>query len=235
MSDNNGKNDYQESVSGFKIIGDWSNIVEHGERISYTLERIGIQDYESELNEYNEWRPKTAENSSDISERTADSASIDTSEDKEPKDEINIAKQKASDSVSEIGDIDTSNAYNDSAESAKHTLNAIKSVTKETFRKSEEMVYENIMTKMSPYYFDNSLISANISKKSENKFSFEININVDELKQKMSNNLQDVYNNVDRKEITRQLDSVELDNTSHEESKNHVAAELKSDSSNIED
>lgn len=235
MSDDNGKNDYEESVSGFKITGDWNRIVEHGERISYTLDKIGIKDYQPELDEYNKWRPKTPEDSSDISEKTADSASIDTTEDEKPKDEIDMAKQKASDSVSDISDIDTSDAYSDSAESAKHTINAIKSVTKETFRKSERIVYENIMTKMSPYYFDNSLVSANISKKSENEFSFEININIDEIKEEVSDNLQDIYDNVERKDMTSKLDSTKVDTVSEEKTKDHMAAEFDSNSSNVED
>lgn len=230
MSDDNGKNDYKESVSGFKITGDWNRIVEHGERISYTLEKIGIKDHQSELDEYNEWRPKTPENSSDISEKTADNASIDT-DNENPKEDISKAKEKASEGVSDITDADARNAYDDSTESAKHTVSAIKGATKETFKKSEEIIYENVMTKLSPYYFDNSLISANISKKSDNVFSFEININVDDLKTKVSDNLQNVYDDVDQKDMKEHLDSTELDTIDEEKAENHIAAELDSDKS----
>lgn len=233
MPDSEEEKDYQESISGFKITGDWSSIVEHGERISYVLKQIGIKnEHQKSLDEYNEWRPKTVEDSSDISKKTANSASIDT-DNKDPKDEINKAKEKASDSVSDISDKDPKDAYNDSTESAKHTASAIKSITKEKFKKSEEMVYENIMTKISPYYFDNQLISANISKKSENIFTFEININVDEIKKEVSDNLQGVYDDIDRKNITKSLDSTEIDTINEETTEKHTAAELNSDESDV--
>lgn len=228
MSDDKDENDYKESVSGFKITGDWNSIVEHGERISYTLEKIGIKDHKSGLDEYNEWRPKITEDRTDISEKTADSASIDT-DDENPKEDITKAKEKASEGVSDISDADARNAYNDSTESAKHTVNAIKGATKETFKKSEKIIYENVMTKLSPYYFDNPLISANISKKSDNVFSFEININIDEVKTKVSDNLQDVYDDVDQKDMKEHLDSTELDTIDEEKAENHIAAELDSD------
>lgn len=232
MSDDKNEKDYKESISGFKITGDWSSIVEHGERISYLLKEIGVKSHKNDLDEYNKWRPKTPETSSDISEKTANSASID-SNDKNPKNEIERAKEKASESFSDITDADPKDAYNDSTESAKHTASAITTITKETFKKSEKLIYENVMTKISPYYFDNKLISANISKKSENVFTFEININVDEIKTKVSDNLQKNYEDIDRKRIAEDLDESEVDTVDEEITDKHIAAELNSDKPDI--
>lgn len=232
MSDDNDNSDFSESISGFKIIGDWDEIVEHGERISYTLKKIGVGEYQEELDEYNNWRPKAVENDKDISKKTADKASIDednNEKNNDPKGEINKAKEKVSESVSDISDKEPKKAYNDTSKSAKHAYNAVRNMSRKTFRKGEEAVYENVMTKLSPYYFDNKLISANISQKSNNKYEFEVNINIDEFKKSVSDDLQDIYDDIKRKNITNELKSSDIDTIDENETEEHIAAELESD------
>ncbi len=60
------------------------------------------------------------------------------------------------------------------------------------------MVYEQVMTRFTPYYFDNDLVSANIREatRSENgtEFAFEVNVNDDQLKQEVSQRLSTAEN-----------------------------------------
>lgn len=232
MSDNNNSDDFSESISGFRVTGEWDEIVEHGERISYTLKKIDVGEYQDYLDEYNNWRPKAVENNKDISKKTADKASIDEDDNEKnnnPKDEINKAREKVSESVSDISDKEPKKAYNDTSESAKHAYNAVRNISRKTFRKGEEAVYENIMTKLSPYYFDNKLISANVSQISNNKYEFEVNVNVDNIKQNVSDDLQDIYDDIKRKNITKELKSSDIDTFDIDEAEEHIAAELESD------
>lgn len=68
--------------------------------------------------------------------------------------------------------------------SDKNSLNANnKLISKLTI--IEEFVYENVMTKISPCYFDNNLISANLSKISDDEYRLEININDDDLNNRL--------------------------------------------------
>jgi len=62
-------------------------------------------------------------------------------------------------------------------------------------------VYKNVMTQIAPYYFDNGLVSANVQRVSGDdrpEYVFEININDDDLKERVSNRLADFDKDVDR-------------------------------------
>jgi len=56
------------------------------------------------------------------------------------------------------------------------------------------------MTKIAPYYFDNELVSANLQRVSDDEpeYVFEINVNDDDLKIRVSNKLADYERSVDR-------------------------------------
>jgi hypothetical protein len=60
----------EESVSGFKVRGDWGDVVEHGERMVRALRESGSNG--EPLAEFDEWRPKAHERlSEDVNEKTA--------------------------------------------------------------------------------------------------------------------------------------------------------------------
>lgn len=57
------------------------------------------------------------------------------------------------------------------------------------------------MTQMSPYYFDNELVSANLQRAGRGdvpEYVFEVNVNDDDLKIRVSNRLADYEQDVDR-------------------------------------
>lgn len=155
---------YEYSISGFLIQGSWNQIVEHGLNIYLALTSINNIS-EKQLKEYNKWRPKINEN-------------------------INIMEQKTSDYIS--ADYSNSN-INLNIESIPEITLSCKEASKKCISKVESLVYENLMMKISPNYFDNKLISANLRQK-EDYYIFEININNDEYKTQVKNIIESQNN-----------------------------------------
>lgn len=198
--------DIEESVSGFKLRGRWGEVVEHGERITRALKDLideGRDLDESALEEWDEWRPKADERlGEDVSQKTAEKASVGEGEGekagKAPDEDLKTAGEKLTESYEQLEE--PSEAVDEWRESINYVARAADSATRKALRKVEGSVYENVMTQMSPYYFDNALVSANLNRADADagEYIFEINVNDDDLKIRVSNKLADYKNTVDR-------------------------------------
>jgi hypothetical protein len=196
----------EESVSGFKRRGTWVEIVEHGERITRALEELAEEHDvdEAALAEFDEWRPKAHERlSEDVNEKTAEQASVSEGkgekEGKDPDEDLQTAGEKLAESYENLDEPDE--AVDKWGESIDYVARAADSAGRKAIRKVEDTVYRNVMTQMSPYYFDNELISANIqrvNRSDDPEYVFEINVNDDDLKIRVSNKLADYDSEVDR-------------------------------------
>lgn len=187
--------EYTESVSGFKMEGDWKDVVVHGEKVACALREIGKTEekFEDEFDEYNDWRPKQDEDMDEISEKTSEKASIEENktekESDSPKKEVQKAGKQISEGTKEL-DNSPDEAVGEFSASVVYLVRAITVFARKSVRHSEEVVFENLMTVLSPYYFDNELVSANIKGTSEDKYVLEINVNDDNLKDKVSEKLE---------------------------------------------
>ncbi|WP_136689586.1 DUF5828 family protein [Halorhabdus amylolytica] len=195
----------EESVSGFKVRGDWIDIVEHGERLMRALEELADEyDVDTEaLAEFDEWRPKSHERlDEDVNEKTAEQARVDEGEGekkgKDPDDDLRTAGEKLADSYENLDEPDE--AVDAWGESIDYVARAADSAGRKAIRAVEDRVYRNVMTRMAPYYFDNDLISANVRRiDDENpEYVLEVNVNDDDLKIRVSNKLADYEQTVDR-------------------------------------
>jgi hypothetical protein len=195
----------EESVSGFKVRGSWEEIVEHGERITRALKdlRDDADVDEETLAEWDEWRPKQDERLDDhVSEKTADKASVSEGRGeragKDPDEDIQTAGEKLSESYERLDD--PGEAVDKWGESIDYVARAADSAGRRALRAVEDTVYRNVMTRISPYYFDNGLVSANISRVGDDdpEYVFEVNVNDDDLKIRVSNRLADYAQAVDR-------------------------------------
>jgi hypothetical protein len=194
----------EESVSGFKVRGSWGDVVEHGERLTRALKDIqaeGSAVEEDDLEEWDEWRPKADERlGEDVSEKTAEKASVSEGEGeragKGPDEDLKTAGEKLADSYDSLED--PGEAVNEWRKSINYVARAADSATRKALRKVEGSVYKNVMTQMSPYYFDNELVSANLSRADTDDYVFEVNVNEDDLKIRVSNKLADYETSVDR-------------------------------------
>ncbi|CAI48794.1 uncharacterized protein NP_1406A [Natronomonas pharaonis DSM 2160] len=199
--------DIEESVSGFKARGGWGDIVEHGERITRALRELDAEeDHDVDgdaLEEWDEWRPKADERlGEDVSRKTAEQASVGEGEGekagKDPDEDLKTAGEKLSDSYESLEE--PGEAVDEWRESINYVARAADSATRKALRKVEGSVYRNVMTQMSPYYFDNELVSANLTRgdSAADDYIFEVNINDDDLKIRVSNKLADYQTSVER-------------------------------------
>ena len=193
----------EESVSGFKYRGGWVDVVEHGERITVALEELA-EDHDVDieaLEEFDEWRPKSHERlDEDVNKKTAQQAHLEKGEGekkgKKPEEDLQTAGEKLAESYESLDEPDE--AVDKWSESIDYVARAADSAGRKALRKVEDTVYQNVMTQVSPYYFDNDLISANIRRIERGEYVFEVNVNDDDLKIRVSNKLADYEQTVDR-------------------------------------
>lgn len=215
----------EESVSGFKEQGGWIDVVEHGERITLALEELANeQDVDEDaLAEFDEWRPKSHERlDKDVNVKTAEQAHLEEGkgekEGKAPDEDLQTAGEKLAESYQNLDEPDE--AMDKWGESIDYVARAADSAGRKAVRKVEDTVYQTVMTRMSPYYFDNPLISANIQRLDRGdrpKYVFEVNVNDDDLKIRVSNRLADYEQDVERwhvntekaTEIAKQVEGVD--------------------------
>jgi len=200
--------DFEESVSGFKIRGDWVDAVEHGERIVRALKDVGtaegVEVDDDALAEFDEWRPKSHERlDEDVSEKTAEQASVEEGkgerEGKNPDEDLQTAGEKLAESYEKLDDPDE--AVDKWGESLDYVARAADSAGRKALRTVENAVYENVMTQIAPYYFDNDLVSANLQRVGRGEgpdYVFEVDVNDDDLKIRVSNTLASYVEDIDR-------------------------------------
>ena len=196
----------EESISGFKEQGGWNNVVEHGERITFALDELTV-DNEEAFAEWNEWRPKNHERlREDVNEKTAEQASINESEGeragRDPEEDLKSAGEKLSESSEQL---DAPDEMVDSLdESIDYAARAADSAGRKAIRTIEDTVYKNVMTQVAPYYFDNELVSANLQRTGNARegeyagYVFEVNVNDDSLKERVSERLAEYDDELDR-------------------------------------
>ena len=210
----------EESISGFKVRGTWPEVVEHGERVTRALRDLDVNDgdHTDAFTEWNEWRPKATEDiDADVSEKTADQASVDEGEGekagKDPNEDVQTAGEKLSQSYENLEDGDTDSAVDKWNESIEYVARAADSVGRKALRKVEDTVYQRVMTQLAPYYFDNELVSANLQQSAgeDDEFIFEVNINDEDLKGEVGDRLYEYEDTVDRwhVDVEKQTEQVE--------------------------
>ncbi len=201
--------DYEESISGFKLEGDWCDIVEHGERLAFALEEVNADD--ELLDEYNDWRPKVSENiNEDVNKKTAEQAMMsENKREKEadkPQEDMQVAGEKIVESYLELNEPDE--AFRQWVESLGYAARAFETTTRKSIRRMEKVVYENVMTLLAPYYFDNELVSANLNRvgRNPNKYVLEVNVNDDKLKTEVSGKLEEYEDKHERWHVSTKKD-----------------------------
>lgn len=202
----------EENVSGFEKRGGWVTIVEHGERITTALEDEGIDGKAFE--KWDEWRPKADERlSEDVDEKTVDHVRASESEGEKagvtPHDDLKAASEEVVDAVEELTDGNHSDAAEEGQDAIEYTVRATDSAARKTVRAVETPVYRHVMTQVSPHYFDNELVSANIerTRDPDERYVFEVDIVDDNLKDTVSDRLAVYDEEIDRWRIETEPDT----------------------------
>ncbi|MFB6138167.1 MAG: DUF5828 family protein [Halobacteriaceae archaeon] len=187
----------EERVSGFRVAGSWDDVVAHGERVASALAALGA-DPEA-LREFEEWRPKRHEFlEAEVSEKTVERASLGAGAgedaghpalaDLEETVEDALA---AIDVAREDGPGDVVERFEDAIE---HAVRAADTGARRAFRTVERAVYEEVMTRFTPYYFDNDLVSADVEHPTRvldgAAYVFEVDVHDDALKADLARRLE---------------------------------------------
>jgi hypothetical protein len=204
-----------ETVSGFKESGDWGEIVEHGERVTIALREAGAEEaYPEALEEWDDWRPKSHELlDSELREKTAYHASVQEGAGERagasPDDDIQSAGEKLAESYEKLGENERGEAVEKWQDSIGFVARAADSAGRKALRSVEGTVYRRVMTQVAPYYFDNALVSANVSRNRNGAepFVLEINVNDDDLKAAVADRLEAFDEEIDRWHVDAEKDT----------------------------
>ena len=209
----------EEHVSGFRKRGSWTDVVEHGERISRALRECDVDD--DAFVEWEDWRPKSHERmDTDVSEKTAEQASVSKGEGeragKSPDQDLKTASERLTESYEKLEEDDTDAVMEKWQDSMDYVARAADSAGRKMLRRVENTVYRKVMTQIAPYYFDNELVSANIQRlhrvgDDDPTFQIEVNINDDDLKAEISDKLSEYEDTIDRWHVDTEkaIDTVE--------------------------
>lgn len=192
-------------VSGFRVEGSWETVVGHAERVSRALLRaLADRDEEASAREnrafgqWEEWRPREGENLEDeIAERTAEQASVDEGEGEAEgipaSEDLADAGRKLDEAASDLSEQRISEAADAVGDSVEHTARAADQVARRALRALEEGLYRHLVTRVSPYYFDNPLLHANLERLGADEFLFEVDVKADDLKRAVKGELEDMH------------------------------------------
>ncbi|WP_232686475.1 DUF5828 family protein [Halobacterium zhouii] len=202
----------EESISGFKQRGTWGEIVEHGERVTQALREAGADETVPDAFEaWNEWRPKSHERiEEEVNEKTADQASVDEGAGEKagqsPDEDLQTAGERLTESYEKLENGEDG-AVEKWQDSLGHVKRAADTAGRKALRRVENAVYQNVMTQVAPYYFDNDLVSANIQRvRSQDEFVFEVNVNDDALKEAVREHLQS-FEDIERWHVNTERDT----------------------------
>ena len=209
----------EESISGFKQRGGWVDIVEHGERITAALREVGVSG--DAFEEWDEWRPKSHERlDEDVKAKTAAQAHIGEGKGEQagesPDDDLKTAGEKLSESYEKLEEADTERAVDAWQDSLNYVARAADSASRKVIRTVEDTVYQRVMTQVAPYYFDNELVSANIQQTNRSdepgeQFIFEVNVNDDEIKERVSEVLDEYEDVHDRWHVETEKETTNVE------------------------
>lgn len=177
----------EEHFSGFRVEGSWDEVVEFADRISEGLEQAGVRgktagdDLAACYEAWKAWRPREGDVlEEDVRERTAEEASVSESAgeaaDVGVREDVKDAGRKLGEAGEALDEEGLGEAASTVGESLEHAARAADQAWRRALRAVEESLYENVMTRISPYYFDNPLVSANLERLGEDSFAFEVQV-----------------------------------------------------------
>ncbi len=179
--------------AGLKFRGRWKENCSFARSFEKTIDKFS-SDKES-VEEYDKWRPRENEDEEEITKRTAEEACIDR---KKVEDDYNGAKEELEEagehiknSVKGVVNGDGSSA-GDIKEASKNVERLVEAGSIKSLRKLERMIYEKIMLRFNPYYFDTEEFSVSLQKANgvEKTYIFSINISDEELREEIRRELK---------------------------------------------
>lgn len=188
-------------VSGFRVEGSWQTVVRHAHRLSKTLlsalidrnDEISAADRQA-FGQWEEWRPRAGDELDQVADRTAEQASVGEGEgetqDVGVREDLAEAGRKLDEATEDLAEDGVSEAAESVGESAEHTARAADTASRRVLRVLEENLYRHVVTRLSPYYFHNRLVGANLERVGDDEYVFEVQVNDDALKDAVADRLE---------------------------------------------
>lgn len=169
--------------AGLKYEGTWKEICDFSRDLDSTFKKC-VPNGDSII-EYEKWMPRENENGK-MEKKTAEEAAMKTKRvEKEfngTKQEIDDAKKKVKESIEDVKN--GKNPGKDLKDASKHIEKLIGAKSVKSLRKMEEIIYEKIMLKFNPCYFDTEEFSVNLKEKGDN-YVLTLNITDEEERQRI--------------------------------------------------
>jgi uncharacterized FlaG/YvyC family protein len=190
----------KKSHLGFEQEGDWYEIVAFGEKAyvaaKQSIELMDIPEEDREklrslAEEFDDWRPKIEEQTrKEVSDKTADNASGEPPETEQIQEKVESAGKNMKESMDAVEENDPKKAGSHWKETTESLVLASGGTLQRILHRVEKSVYKNIMTLLSPYYFDNELFSASLWKKSSGEYTLELVPNNDKFRSVFAEELE---------------------------------------------
>lgn len=161
--------------SGLKYDGSWENICDFARNLEGVIKKCVSN--EDSIEQYHEWRPRKNEKYKDMTEKTAKEAALKT---KDVEKKFNGTKQELKDVEMDLKKsvVDVKNGKSpskDIKDASKHIERLVEAESVLSLRKMEMIIYEKLMLKFNPDYFDTEDFSVNLEKNHKN-YVLRINI-----------------------------------------------------------
>ena len=179
----------EETNSGVKKKGNWSEIAEFAEEVEEALEDAE----KGSLDRFEDWRPKLEESEGDLKKKTVDEATIEERKLEKKSKGIKKDFKQASDKVSEAGkkaakkEVPEKELIEASEEVAKPFYSRMAGV----LRKIESKIYSWITLRFNPYYLDTKDFSVDIKDKKNGEFEMDVAVLEEEKREDLKKNLVD--------------------------------------------
>ncbi len=175
--------------AGLEFEGRWKDICIFARTFEKVIEENAPN--EQSIEKYHCWRPREEEDEKDLSEKTAENACMD---EKKVEKKYNGAKEELASAGEKIKKgVNGEEAPTENIkEASKKVERLVGAESIKSIRKFERMIYEEVMLRFNPYYFDTEHFSVNleeISNGGEEKYKLTINIPDEELRETVRNEL----------------------------------------------
>lgn len=181
----------EETNAGVKKKGDWEEVAEFGEELEKAMQDSDLKD--SSVQDFQEWRPKTAEAENDMRRKTVEQASINEKKVEEESNGVRDDMRDASEKAAEAGKkaANRENPEPEIKEASKDAAKPFFAKTVEYLRDLEQEIYSKIMLKFNPFYLDTRDFTVDFRSKEDGDYEMDVNVSEDGSREKIKESLRD--------------------------------------------
>jgi len=185
--------------SGIQLTGNWDDICNGSKTMEEVIQRFS--DNKKSVDNFNGWRPRETDTEKEIAEKTAEKACINEKQIERDFDGTEGELEKAGKNIKKsMDDIYHRKNPKDGLKNASKIIGkviGVKSVS--SIRKIEKLIYEHIMLKFNPYYFDTEDFSVSLEKNKsiigDKRYKLTLNNNDEKFRRELKKNLEQRVDN----------------------------------------